>query len=68
VLASEGERLPALSGGNGFVTMSLEDIPQELHIERVVLDDQDPFRRRFLGRNTLHWLNILADRNRRNGL
>ena len=46
VLASEGKHRPALSGGNGVVAMSLEDIPQELHVERVVLDDQDPFRRR----------------------
>jgi hypothetical protein len=42
LIAGEGNPLDAPSGTNGFVTMSLKDIPQELHIERVVLDDQDP--------------------------
>ena len=42
LIAGEGNPLRALFGTDGFVTMSLKDIPQELHVERIVLDDQDP--------------------------
>src|SRR5216684_3286969 len=54
MLAGKGKRRRALPGGDRRIPISFENIPQELHVELVVFDDQDPFRRDGRGLITLH--------------